>query len=161
MTQSSTITVVDKQRLGQKPKSPFKILAEGGEEFKAWADVGFKLMVGETYDVGIEEKASTNPEYPAPDYFIVKYTKANGQAAPAPKAAPFKGNGTQTDWNEVGIQKHTGELFAVMWAPNRDPAALLDECRAIWIAHVARSKTPTVKLVTKSELHEDDYDDFK
>ena len=157
MPQSSTITVADKQRMGQKPKSPFKILTENGDEYKAWADVGFKLQVGETYDIGVEKKPSTNPEYPNPDYFIVEANKAKGNG----QAAPFKGNEAKTDWNEVGIQKHTGELFAVMWLPSKDPAALLDECRALWIAHVSRSKTPAVRLVTKEELVEDDYDDFK
>lgn len=161
MPQSSTITVADKQRMGQKPKSPFKILTESGDEYKAWADVGFKLQVGETYDVGIEVKPSTNPEYPKPDYFITEVNKTKDADKGNGKGVPFKGATTQTDWNEVGIQKHTGELFSAMWDGSQDPAFLLDQCRAIWMAHVARSKTPTVKLVTKSELHEDDYEDFK
>ena len=157
MTQSSTITVADKQRMGNKPKSPFKIVTDTGEELKAWADVGFKLNVGESYNVTIEEKASTNPEYPQSDYFITEFNKAKGNGA---TKAPFKGNGTQTDWNEVGIQKHTGELFAVMWSRGQDPGAFLDECRAIWIGHVARSKSPTVKLVTMKELTQEDWEEF-
>ena len=161
MTQSQTITIVAKQRMGNKPKSSWKIVTETGEELKAWAADGFKLDVGTSYNIVIDEVVSKNPEYPGSDFFInPKFNKAKGNGEDVPKAAPFKGNGKETDWNEVGIQKQTGEMFAAMWEKGMDPNVLLDECRTIWLAHVIRSKSPTVKMVTKKELTSDDWEEF-
>ena len=164
MTQSSTITIVDKQRAGKKPTSTWKIVTDTGEELKAWAADGFKLDVGESYTGTIDKVVSTNPEYPGTDYFFIKFNKAKGNGedthAPIPLPGAKRENG-QEHWDEVDIRRHTVTIACAMYASTGGHfGALLDEARTEWKAHIIRSKSPTVKLVTKKELVEDDWNEL-
>lgn len=170
MTQSATITIRDKQLSGRKANSPYKVEAENGDIYKAWPDVGANLHVGETYHIAWENVPSRDPAYP-PSATIKAATKSDSQSVgngtgggrPGPAVAPRLP--IDTDWAEVDIRRHTATMFAADWplkvaTGNNDMVACLDECRAAWKAHLGRTKAPTVKPVTKSELIEEDWDEF-
>lgn len=179
MDQSATITVIDKQRGGNHPKAPYKIDTEDGTQYKCWNPTANSLQPGGTYHIGYKVKPASG-EFDE-ELHITSVAKDAG-SAPSRVAGSSTGgggssgggksNGDQKHWDEVDIRRHTIALACayIQKGTLLDTAPLLDDCRAQWIAHLMRSKTPTVKMVKKEDLEpqapygtmqEDDWDEFK
>ena len=145
MPQSATITILDKQKVSDKPKAPYKIQTTSGDVYKAWPDIGGLVRPGETYDIGYEIKASSNPEY-ADEKFIKYLNKSKVQASP--DAAPGVVKAPTVDWAAKEEDIATLALFKTVFAATVNGSSIpsidqcLDECRMGWRAHKARMVRP-------------------
>jgi hypothetical protein len=165
MPQTLTFTVTDKQLWWDTPNSPWKIATEKGDVFKAWK-LGAGLQPGSTYSGTWDMVANKkHPEYP-PEATILTAKLVEGgngtgggrsiPAAIIPKAQD------QAHWDEVDIRRHTVTIACAMFAKNGGEwGQLLDEARSEWKGHLVRSLTPTVKLVNRAELIQDDWEEFR
>ena len=164
MPLSATITIKARQApvVGKSGKmTPWKIESTDGVVFNCFGEAGKGLIEGNTYNIAYEERQN-NPAYPA-NKVIVESNKAtgggNGASGTVTVHAPAQ---SQSHWDEVDIRRHTVNLTVGLMAAGQDIGQALDYYRAEWIAHIERSKTPTVKKVTTEELMKpDDWDEFK
>lgn len=150
MPQSATITVLDKQKVSDKPKAPYKIQTSTGDVFKAWPDVGQDLRSGETYNVAYE--ARTNGAYT--DKFILSANKSTDEPTPGSSgdtvlvrkvgAAP-----PVVDWAAKEEDMATLAMFKAAWLagePIEGMAQCLDQCRSEWRAHKARMRNAATAM---------------
>lgn len=145
MPQSATITVLDRQKVSEKAKAPYKIETTSGDIFKAWPDVGGDMRPGETYNISYESK--TNGSYT--DNFIKSANKSTDKPTGATGAKP-----PVVDWAAKEEDMATLALFKAAW-PKDDGQSIsqcLDQCRFEWKAHKARMKAPKVTLAAPKSM---------
>lgn len=142
MPQSATITVLDKQRVSDKAKAPFKIETTSGDTFKAWPDVGQNIHAGETYNISYEIKVKG--EYS--DRFIKVANKSTDKpSGPQPGTSPnFPAKPPIVDWAAKEEDMATLAVFKAVWTAGYPSGVMqcLDDCRMEWRAHKDRMKAP-------------------
>ena len=157
MPQSATITVLDRQRVSDKPKAPYKIETTNGDVFKAWPDVGEGLRAGETYNISYEAK--TNGNYT--DNFIKSANKSTDK--PTGSTASNGGNGPVAilkapvvDWAAKEEDMATLAIFKASYAFDAQNglhlAQCLDNARMEWRAHKVRTKAPKAPVAAPKSM---------
>ena len=151
MPQSATITVLDKQKVSDKAKAPYKIETSTGDTYKAWPDVGQNIHAGETYNISYEIKV--NGEYS--DRFI-KVANKSTEGPQAQVARVGQGSGASgggggvpvkppvVDWAAKEEDMATLAVFKAVWTAGYPSGVMqcLDDCRMEWRAHKDRMKAP-------------------
>ena len=143
MPQSATITVLDKQRVSDKAKAPYKIEASTGDIYKAWPDVGQNIHAGETYNISYEIRVTG--EYS--DRFIKVANKSTEKPTAAASPPGQFGSVTKApvvDWAAKEEDMATLAMFKAVYGAastgsDVDVAQCLDQCRMEWRAHKART----------------------